>query len=82
MVTIIVYKGANLNVLYAWTIFKLKSKKNVNTLKESMTKRLNENEFIENNENTVDGDPGNVESATDDAATMEILLEHAKKTFF
>ena len=41
-----------------------------------MTKRLNENEFIENNEN------GNVESATDDAATMEILLEHAKKTFF
>ena len=43
-----------------------------------MTKRLNENEFIENNENnenTVDDAPGNVESA----ATMEILLEHAKK---
>ena len=46
-----------------------------------MTKRLNENEFIENNENTVD-DSGNVESATDDAATMEILLENAKKPFF
>jgi hypothetical protein len=57
-------------------------KKNVNALKESMTKRLNENEFIENNENTVDDDSGNVESATDDAATMEILLENAKKTFF
>ena len=56
-------------------------KKNVNALKESMMKRLNENEFIENNENTVDDDPGNVESATDDAATMEILLEHAKKRF-
>jgi len=28
-----------------------------------MTKRLNENEFIENNENTVDDDSGNVESA-------------------
>ena len=57
-------------------------KKNVNALKESMTKRLNENEFIENNENTVDDDLGNVESATDDAATMEILLEHAKNPFF
>ena len=34
------------------------------------------NEFIENNENTVDDDPGNVESAT-----MEILLEHVKKIF-
>ena len=47
-----------------------------------MTKRLNENEFIESNENTVDDDPDSVESATDDAATMEILLENAKKTFF
>ena len=47
-----------------------------------MMKILNENEFIENNENTVDDDSGNVESATDDAATMEILLENAKKTFF
>ena len=47
-------------------------KKNVNTLKESMMKILNENQFIENNENTVDDDLGNVESATDDAATMEI----------
>jgi len=56
-------------------------KKNVNALKESMTKRLNENEFIENNENAVDDDSGNVESATDDAATMEILLENAKKHF-
>ena len=34
-------------------------KKNVNTLKESMMKILNENQFIENNEYTVD-----------DAATM------------
>jgi len=57
-------------------------KKNVNALKESMMKRLNENEFIESNENTVDDDPDSVESATDDAATMEILLENAKKTFF
>ena len=46
-----------------------------------MTKRLNENEFIENNENTVDGDLGNFESAINNA-TMEILLGHAKKTFF
>jgi hypothetical protein len=57
-------------------------KKNVNALKESMTKRLNENEFIENNENTVDDDSDNVEPITDDAAVMENLLEHAKKTFF
>ena len=35
--------------------------------------------FIKNNENTVDDDTDSVESATDDAATMEILLEHAKK---
>jgi len=34
---------------------------------ESMMKILNENQFIENNENTVDDDPGNVESATDDS---------------
>ena len=34
---------------------------------ESMTKRLNENEFIENNKNTVDDDLGNVESATEDS---------------
>ena len=56
-------------------------KKNVNAQKESMVKRLNENEFIKNNENTVDGDLSDVESATDDAAIIEILLEHAKKTF-
>jgi hypothetical protein len=62
--------------------YQVEIKKNANTLKESMTKRLNENEFIENNEYTVDDDSGNVESATDDAATMEILLENAKKTFF
>ena len=37
-----------------------------------MMKILNENQFIENNENTFDDDLGNVESATDDAATMEI----------
>ena len=47
-------------------IFKSKSKK-MSTLKESMMKNINENEFIENNENTVDDDPGNVESATDDS---------------
>ena len=46
-----------------------------------MTKRLNENEFIKNNENTVDDDSGNVESATDDAARMEILLENVKNNF-
>ena len=40
-----------------------------------MTKRLNENEFIENNENTVDDDSGNVESAKYDAATMENVFE-------
>jgi len=43
-------------------------KKNVNAQKESMVKQLNENEFIKNNENTVDDDLSNVESATDDAA--------------
>ena len=32
-----------------------------------MMKNINENEFIENNKNTVDDDPGNVESATDDS---------------
>src|SRR6185369_5679503 len=48
-------------------------KKNVNALKESMTKRLNENEFIENNENTVDDDLDNVEPITDDVAVMENL---------
>ena len=32
--------------------------------------------------NTVDDDSGNVESATDDAATMEILLENPKKNIF
>ncbi len=59
----------------------IKSKKMPAPLKESMTKRLNENiENIKNIENTVD-DSGNVESAINDA-TMEILLEHAKKTFF
>ena len=35
--------------------------------------------IYQNNENTVDDDLGNVESATDDAATKENLLEHAKK---
>ena len=79
-ITIIVYKGVNLNVDIL-DYLQVKIKKNVNTLKESMMKRLNENEFIENNKNTVDDDLGNVESATDDAATMEILLEHAKKRF-
>ena len=39
-------------------------KKNVNTLKESMMKNI---KFIKNNENTVDDDLGNVESATDDS---------------
>ena len=35
-----------------------------------------QDEFInENNENTLDDDSG-------DVATMEILLEHAKKSFF
>ena len=63
-------------------MFGLSSSRNQNALKESMTKRLNENEFIESNENTVDDDTDSVESATDDAATMEILLENAKKTFF
>ena len=69
VIIIIVYRGANLNVWYLGFIFKSKSKKNVNALKESMTKRLNENEFIENIENikntknTVDDDLGNVESA-------------------
>ena len=56
-------------------------KKNVDALKESMVKKLNENEFIENNENTIDDDySDNVETVTDDAAMMENLLEHAKKT--
>ena len=57
-------------------------KKNVNALKESITKRLNENEFIENIENTVDDDLGNVESAINDAATMENFIRTCKKNFF
>jgi hypothetical protein len=57
-------------------------KKNVDALKGSLTKKLNENEFInENNENTVDDDSDDVEPATDDVATMENLLEHAKNHF-
>ena len=57
-------------------------KKNVNAIKESMTKKLNKSEFIdENNESTVDDDSDNVETATDNVATMENLLEHAKRSF-
>ena len=48
-----------------------------------MTKKLNENEFIdENDENIVNDDSENVEAATDDVITIENLLEHAKKAFF
>jgi len=58
-------------------------KKNVNTLRESMTKKLNENEFInENDENIVDNDSGNIEAAMDDVITIENLLKYAKKAFF
>ena len=78
VITIIVYKGAYLNVWY----LQVEIKKNLNALKESTTKRLNKNEFIENIENTVADDPDNVALAIDGAATMEILLEHVKKTFF
>ena len=46
-----------------------------------MMKVLNENQFIKNNENTVDDDLGNVESATDDVATMEIY-QNMQKIFF
>ena len=70
VITIIVYKGAYLNVWY----LQVKIKKNLNALKESTTKRLNKNEFIENIENienTVADDPGNVASAIDGTATME-----------
>jgi hypothetical protein len=56
-------------------------KKNVNALKESMTKRLNENEFIKNNENTVDDDSGNVESATDDSNNGN-FIRTCKKIFW
>ena len=38
-----------------------------------MTKRLNKNEFIENNKNTVDDDPGNVESATDGSNNVNFI---------
>jgi len=57
-------------------------KKNVNAIKESMMKKLNESEFIdENNESTVDDDSDNVETATDDVTIMENLLEYAKRSF-
>ena len=46
-----------------------------------MMKILNENQFIKNNENTIDDDLGNVESATDDAATMEIYQNMQKNIF-
>ena len=46
-----------------------------------MAKRLNENEFIETIENTVD-DLGNVESAINDAATMENFIRTRKKKIF
>ena len=62
---------------------RIEIKKNVDALKESMMKRLNENEFInENNKNTVNDDLDNVETAMDDVAKMKNLLEHAKKLFF
>ena len=41
---------------------------------------LNENEFIENNKNTVDDDPGNVESATDDSNNGN-FIRTCKKNF-
>ena len=44
-----------------------------------MMKILNENEFIENNENTVDDDPGNVESATDDSNNGNFIRKCKKK---
>lgn len=48
-----------------------------------MTKKLNEKEFIkENNENTGHDDSDNAEMATDDVVTMETLLEHAVNFFF
>ena len=59
-----------------------RNQKKCQCTKRKYDEKINENEFIENNENTVDDDSGNVESATDDAATMEILLENAKKPFF
>ena len=49
----------------------IKSKKMPAPLKESMTKRLNENEFIENNENAVD-----------DPATMGNFIRKCKKKPF
>ena len=44
-----------------------------------MMKILNENEFIENNKNTVDDDPGNVESATDDSNNGNFIRTCKKK---
>ena len=55
-------------------------KKNVNTLKESMMKNIKWNEFIKNNENTVDDYPGNVESATDDSNNGN-FIRTCKKIF-
>ena len=46
-----------------------------------MMKILNENEFIENNKNTVDDDPGNVESATDDSNNGNFIIQNMQKKF-
>ena len=67
--------------LISWTIFKLKSKKNVNTLKRKYDENIKWKSIYQNNKNTVD-DLDNVESATDDAATKENLLETCKKIFW
>ena len=44
-------------------------------------KNIKWNEFIENNENTVDDDPGNVESATDDSNNGN-FIRTCKKIFW
>ena len=53
--------------------------KDVNLNVWYLGKILNENEFIENNENTVDDDPGNVESATDDSNNGNFIRTCKKK---
>jgi len=61
----------------------IKIKKNVCALKESMIKKLNGNEFIdEKSEITIHDDLDNAEIIMDDMEAMKTLLDHMKKAFF
>ncbi|CAG8715940.1 39346_t:CDS:2, partial [Gigaspora margarita] len=57
-------------------------KRNVEALKENMTKDLGENEFIvENTESAIENDSDEADTAKGDAETTSNLLEQARKDF-